>query len=497
MGRFNFTEFYRWVEGIEREYIDNRPKDEDPCVETSAVWDGVLASRDLVLQLMSGLHWFDREQAMGEIEQKTELILQPVEAESINFRATANQIIEGDNLASLKILLETYRNSVDVIYIDPPYNTGQISIYTDNFRRSQHSFKAKSNSYNELDIAHGLWLSMLYPRLAIAREFLALDGVIFISIDDREIHNLRHLMDEIFGAQNFVATVVWRKKVVRGRGAKHIIPQTEYVLIYAKDIKHLKPFSEPLTEQMLQQYNRCDENGPYKLIALAKTGTAHSARPNLVYSILAPDGSLIECPTHQWRWSRETLEKNLDRLVFKQGRDQRWRVYTKQYLYIDRKIRYRTPISYYDRYTTSDGTSDLKAWFGDAIFDFPKPVGLIKDLLTWIDDPHSPSQRLVMDFFAGSGTTAEAVLRLNHQDGGNRRFILIQIPENTSPKTAAYHKGFTNIADICKERVRRVISHLQQQTTVPPPSNAHHPTDLGFRVLKLQSPESKAKLPVL
>jgi adenine-specific DNA-methyltransferase len=293
--------------------------------------------------------------------------------------------------------------------------------------------------------------------------------VIFVSIDDRETHHMRLLLDAAFGEENFVSTVTWRKKVVRGRGARHVLPQTEYVHIYARRLGALPAFSEPLTEAMVAEYKHRDARGPYKLIPLAKSGTSHSPRPNLVYPIPAPDGTPIPCPTHQWRWSQATLEANMDEVVFKKKRDGAWAVYTKQRLVVEGAERRRTPISYYDRATTTTGTEELKALFGEVLIDFPKPSRLIKDLIAWATPEGGDGW--VLDFFAGSCPTAQAVLELNAEDGGSRRFICVQRPE------ALEHPAYATIAEVGKERIRRVLANLEAGGL---PSS-------GFQVLKLEA----------
>ncbi|MNS56444.1 DNA methylase [compost metagenome] len=215
---------------------------------------------------------------------------------------------------------------------------------------------------------------------------------------------------------------------------------------------------------MVAEYKQRDAQGPYKLIPLAKSGTSHSPRPNLVYAIPAPDGTPIPCPTHQWRWSRETLEAKRDEIVFKKKRDGQWAVFTKQRLVVEGTERRRTPISYYDRATTTTGTEELKALFGEVVIDFPKPSRLIKDLIAWATPEGGDGW--VLDFFAGSCPTAHAVLELNREDGGSRRFLCVQRPE---PLT---HPEFATIAEIGKERIRRVIARME----------AEGESGLGFQV---------------
>ncbi len=361
---------------------------------------------------------------------------------SFYFDPGRHTLVRGDNLEALKCLLPTLEGTIRVIYIDPPYNTGNGLLYNDRF-----------GTWGRDGDRHGAWLSMIYPRLLLALRFLREDGIFFASIDDRELPRLRMLCDEIFGEDNLVATIVWRKKVVRGRGNRHILPQTEYILAYARDIERLPPFSEPLTKRMKDEYGHRDERGPYKKIPLAKSGTRHSPRPNLSYSLRAPDGSEIPCPTHQWRWSRETVEKKHGEILIEKNRNGRWTVYTKQYLRSEEGTeRERTPESYYDRVTTSDGTREMKELFGEVVLDFPKPSRLIRDLIAWTTPKGSSDP--VMDFFAGSGSTAQAVLELNAQDGGRRPFFLVQSPDPIG------HADFTTIYDICRARAGKVAQKL-------------------------------------
>ena len=312
----------------------------------------------------------------------------PVKEKSLTDKVSLNDnlIIHGDNLKALKALLPTYAGKVKCIYIDPPYNTGNEGwAYNDNVNSPMmQEWLGKVVDTEDLT-RHDKWLCMMMPRLKLLRDLLSSDGVIFVSIDDNEVHHLKMLMDEVFQPDNFIANLVWRKKKVRGRGAKLILPQTEYVYIYARNIFNLEEFSEPLTSEMLEEYTLEDEQSKYKLIPLAKSGTSQSPRPNLVYEITAPNGTQIQCPTHQWRWSRETLEreKELNNVVFHKSKG-RWKVFSKQRLYNEEgEQREKTPISYYDKYTTTDGTEMIKEIFGEVVFDFPKPYQMIKDFIVW------------------------------------------------------------------------------------------------------------------
>ncbi len=393
------------------------------------------------------LLWPGRASSEKEASDNPGCFLEP----SFHYEPRTHLFFEGDNLAVLKLLLPELSEKIRVLYIDPPYNTGNRMLYHDRFRKDAQGLSGTDR--------HDHWLSMIYPRLLLGHRLLRRDGVLFASIDDNEVHHLRSLLDEIFGEENFVSMITWRKKVVRGRGNRHILPQTEYILVYAREIGALPPFSEPLSPAMQREYLHHDDHGPFKKIPFAKSGTRQSPRPNLVYPIEAPDKTRIECPTHQWRWSRETFERRANEILIERNRNGRWSVYTKQYLKQDGGMRQRTPESYYDRVTTTDGTKEMKDLFGEVLLDFPKPSRLIRDLIKWAT-PHGSSDP-VMDFFAGSGTTGQAVMELNMEDGGARPFILVETA-NPTP-----HPGFPTIGSICRERINRCRDRLVKEGGTP------------------------------
>ncbi|MEB3197815.1 MAG: site-specific DNA-methyltransferase [Candidatus Sericytochromatia bacterium] len=416
-----------------------------------------------------GLRWPGDAAARASVDQAAAGALRPRHA--LAAPDAPHTFIEGDNLPVMQHLSARFAGQVRIAYLDPPYNTGVAMRYHDRFQTDARRYAAEHGAAAR-GARHAAWLSFMWPRLAMVHRWLADDGVLFISIDDRESHHLRLLLDEIFGEENFVSTITWRKKVVRGRGARHVLPQTEYIHVYARRLAALPPFEEPLTDAMREAYDAVDARGPYKRIPLAKSGTAHSARPNLVYVITAPDGSPIPCPSHQWRWSRETLAARQDELEFLKGRDGRWRVYTKQRLVLPDGERGRTPLSYYDRVTTADGTRELKGLFGRPVIDFPKPIQLIKDLLTWATPRGDRRDALILDPFAGSCPTAQAVLELNAADGGARRFLCIQAPE------AIPDSQFATLADVGQARIDRISARL----ALPPETVASwrwEPADQG------------------
>ncbi len=391
----------------------------------------------------NSLFWPGMEEAINDLKAPFSGSVTEDQEYSRTIPDPVHRLYTGDNLPVLKYLLAEIPQGVKLIYIDPPYNTGSILNYRDRFSvPCKKTPPLKKNT--DLDgwvtnpaTDHSPWMSFMFPRLAIARQLLRPDGVIFTSIDDREFPRLKLLMDWIMGEKNHVGTIVWRKKVVRGRGNRHIIPQTEYILCYARDVSMLPPFREPLTDDMIDSYTKKDASGPYKEIPLAKSGTAHSPRPNLVYPITAPDGSTIHCPTHQWRWSEKTFLERQNEIIFRKTRKGVWRVLTKQYLETVDGLRFRTPTSLYDKVTTTDGTRELRSISGTGNFDFPKPSRLIRDLISWATTtPPSPTKpEIILDFFAGTAPTAQAVIDLNREDQRRRICYLVQnrieLPETT------------------------------------------------------------------
>ena len=364
----------------------------------------------------------------------------------------------------LKLLYKAYFGRVKAIYIDPPYNTGNDCVYPDNYAKPLDAYLQLSG---QLDAAgnlqtsnpehsgryHSAWLSMMYPRLFLARQLLTDDGLIFVSIDDREGHNLRLLMNEIFGEENFMQQLIWQRNSGGGNNMKHLATNHEYILMYAKSRDEVGRLRRPLTEQEQTAYQGKDAHyeqlGPYKTFRLE--APLRHQRESRRYEIACPDGSKI---MKYWAWSeaRFLRWKAENKIVFKQNSNGEWQVEYKHYLNSSARVM-RSLLT--DMEQTSHGTAQLRKLFerDDVfIFDFPKPVGLIKHLLQFSTDADS----IVLDFFAGSCTTAEAVLELNREDSGARQFIMVQLPEPTPEKSDARKAGFETIAEIGKERVRRV-----------------------------------------
>lgn len=431
-----------------------------------------------------GLNWAGKSNAFRAIRTPATGTLVPQPQESKNWDSTENIFIEGDNLEVLKLLQKNYREKIKMIYIDPPYNTGKDFVYKDNFTQdvadyyeqtgqTKGGIKMTANTEKN-GRYHSDWLTMMYPRLFLGRNLLKDDGVIFVSIDDNEVANLRMIMDEIFGEENFVASLIWRKKKAYGRGDKYIIPQTEYVLIYRKS-ELLKDFGIPVeSEKILKRYKFQDEKGKYELLPLwHKSPTGPYIRPTLQYQLIL-DGKEIDSVSGQYLWKKDRILHDYKRgfveIVENNGK---YRVYSKAYLDFDSEGNERstTPISYYDEVTTSDSAKELGELFNDKVFDFSKPSRLIRHLIRNIS---LENVDLILDFFAGSGTTAHAVMNLNAEDGGNRKWICVQLPEITEEDSEAYKAGYKTIAEISRERVRRAGSKIGKG-------------DIGFKSYKLSA----------
>ena len=369
----------------------------------------------------------------------------------------------------LKLLYKPYFGRVKAIYIDPPYNTGNDFVYPDDYAKPLDAYLRLSgqlDAQGNLQTSnpetsgryHSSWLSMMYPRLFLARQLLTDDGLIFVSIDDHEVHNLRLLMNEIFGEENFVGGFVWRKKAGAGADAKLFFRQHEHILMFAKNVAVIDELFQPLTEKQRREYRNWDNDprGPWASTDLTRTGDTD---PGRTYEVVSPTGKKW---THCYTYTRENFQKLIAENLIWWGKDGNAKPKRKRFLKDKKGL---TPRSWVDIALTSDGRRDLEKLGISAVFDYPKPVKLIKHFLQIA----TRSDDLVLDFFAGSGTTAQAVLELNQEDGGNRRFIVVQLPEPTPAKSDARKAGFETIAEIGKERVRRVCQN----------GNA------GFRVFKL------------
>lgn len=418
--------------------------------------------------------------------------LRPCAEESVNFDTTQNVYIEGDNLEVLKLLQTSYFRKVKMIYIDPPYNTGNDFVYADDFKDPMARYKevtqqtTKSNP-ETMGRFHTNWLNMMYPRLRLAANLLRDDGVIFISIDDNEVHNLRKLCDEVFGEENFVGDYIKQSKVGGGSDSKYIVKEHEYCLCYAKSINNLPEMFIEHDTDYLKRYSEEDETGRYFWDTFARPGLKNP----IIYDIKAPDGTIIN---NGWIRSKERFEKEYrDGIIriFKKPNGE-WSVQFKQYLNEGgKKPRSMTM----DFGGTIEGKNEIiKLFNNDRIFSYPKSPTFVKQLVKTVSNTNNND--IILDFFSGSATTAHAVMRLNAEDGGNRKFIMIQLPEVTDEKSEAYKAGYKNICEIGKERIRRagvkvseklVVSSEKLKLKTTNSSLLTTNLDVGFKVFKLDT----------
>jgi adenine-specific DNA-methyltransferase len=430
------------------------------------------------------LNWAGKSDAFKVLQIASTKTLAPAKDESVNFDETQNIFIEGENLEVLKVLQKSYFGKVKMIYIDPPYNTGNDSfIYPDNFSESKEEYQKRVGDKDEDGYMikdglfqknskengqyHSSWLSMMYPRLFLAKNLLRQDGMIFVSIDDNEIHNLRLLMNEVFGEENFVENIIWKKRYGGGAKEKFLVSVHEYIVCYAKNIDVLSPLFIPQSQESIDRYytqtdDNFDKRGSYRTHPLEATKSMGD-RPNLLFPIISPDGIPI-MPKRQWLWSKDRVAEELKKgaIAFIKDKDGNWSVHSKQYLKDDTgNIRQSKAFSIIDDVFTQHGTNEIIDLFGKAqTFSFPKPSKLIHPLLNL---GTTSEDEIILDFFAGSGTTAHAVMDLNKKDGGCRKFILVQLPEHCDEKSEAYKSGYKTIADIAKERIRRVIQKINKE----------------------------------
>ncbi|MGF1532683.1 MAG: site-specific DNA-methyltransferase [Bernardetiaceae bacterium] len=423
------------------------------------------------------LSWPSKSQARQEAFTPTTATLTPIREQSINFDEAKHIFIEGENLEVLKILQKAYFGQIKMIYIDPPYNTGNDSfVYPDNFAETRASYKARTQSElwqkNTRDNGrfHSLWLSMMYPRLYLSRNLLREDGVIFISIDDNEIDNLKLLCNEIFGEENYVATIVWEKKYAPANDAKYLSTTHEYILLYAKNKMVWRPILEERTPAMNARYKNIDNDprGPWKPGGFS----VKTYSPSYDYPIKTPSGKIVHPPKGGcWQTSEaryfELLKDN--RIYFGKNGDAKPQI--KQFLNeVKQGLVTKTLWSHSEVGSTQVAMQELESLLGNKFFDTPKPTRLIQKML------HITVQKdenaLILDFFAGSGTLAQAVLEANAADQGNRRFVCVQLPEPLPEGSHAHKAGFTHIAQITRERIQKAIERLQEQlqfsAQVPP-----------------------------
>ena len=455
--------------------------------------------------------WVGKKAAIVEANKPIRKTLRPCVAESKDWDTTENLYIEGDNLEVLKLLQESYLGKVKMIYIDPPYNTGNDFIYADDFKMGSEEWKVESGEWSEEGDRlfkntdtngrfHSDWCSMIYSRLLLARNLLKDDGVIFISIDDNEQENLKKICDEVFGAMNFLTCVTRATGTPTGGGFDGLVNEVDYMLIYSKNIQQTLINGLPMSEEDTKIYDRVDDRGRYLIRPLRRTGgeDRKEDRPTMFFSLTAPDGTEVYPigPTgydSRWICSPETAKKLAadGMLEWKQTQRQGktvWQVYQKFYL----ENRTKAPGNLWnDIEGNKKATRDVRGIFdSQKVFDFPKPIGFIKKILRIGSDKDS----IVLDFFSGSATTAHAVMQLNAEDGGHRKFIMVQLPEKCDEASEAYKAGYKNICEIGKERIRRAGEKILKEQLANNNSTLNSPNsklDIGFRVLKLDSTNMK------
>lgn len=474
--------------------------------------------------------WPDKSKAILLANSPVNATLRPCREDSVDFDNTQNLYIEGDNLDVLKCLKETYLHKVKMIYIDPPYNTGNDFVYEDDFAQSSEEYLANSGQFDEQGNRmftnaesngrfHTDWLNMIYPRLKVARDLLTDDGVIFISIDDNEVENLRKVCDEVFGEQNFVADLVWTNKEGGGSSDSRLFRiKHEHIVCYSKKINLISILGDPISNA--ERYKGSDEyikeRGPYYLQKLGMGSIQYSE--SLDYPISAPDGTTIMPSDNNsgkkacWRWSQKKFLTNKEKgfTVIKKDNAGIWTVYTKQYMNCDNDgnpiKRTQRPMGVIDKFSSTQAAKYLESE-RLGYFNYSKPKELIKYLLEKLELQDS----LILDFFSGSASTAHAVMQLNAEDGGKRKFIMVQLPELTyTAKTEKYKDGeeekeryiideatghpaiakdsdarkagYYTICELGKERIRRAGKKIKEESPL-----TTQDLDTGFRVLKLDS----------
>lgn len=435
--------------------------------------------------------WPDKSKAILLANSPINATLRPCREDSVDFDNTQNLYIEGDNLDVLKCLKETYLHKVKMIYIDPPYNTGNDFVYEDDFAQSSEEYLANSGQFDEQGNRmftnaesngrfHTDWLNMIYPRLKVARDLLTDDGVIFISIDDNEVKNLKNISDEIFGERNFLAQIVWERAFAPINLMKHFSPSHDYIICYAKNIEKAICHGIERSKEANDRYSNPD-NDPRGVWSSSDISVGPAIQDN-IYTITTPSGREVEPPAgRSWRLSRNAFRERLrdNRIWFGPDGDGVPRI--KRFLSELRKTGI-TPMTIWKHNEVEHSqaaTQKLAKLFdGKKYFDYPKPVPLIERCLQLYTNKDS----LILDFFSGSATTAHAVMQLNSEDGGNRKFIMVQLPEKTDEKSEAFKAGYKNICEIGKERIRRAGKKIKEESPL-----TTQDLDTGFRVLKLDS----------
>ena len=436
--------------------------------------------------------WPDKKQAMRLANLPINKTLRPCREESVDFDNTQNLYIEGDNLEVLKLLQETYLGKIKMIYIDPPYNTGNDFVYEDDFSQSAEEYFANSGQQDEEGNRlvqntesngrfHTDWLNMMYPRLKLAKDLLSDDGVIFISIDDNEVNNLIKICDEIFGEINLFNNVIWPRNSSGKTVTKNLTVNIEHLLIYTKNSDTIcNPIYKPLSEATIKMYSKDDNDGrgKYRLYPMQKTS---SPGPETTYDYVDNNGKIWPCPAKGWRMNKDKVKalENDGRLCLENNTLAEKAYWNERVA--DGKL---ADTLWDDMPENSVGTKELSNIFGGVIFNNPKPLKYIERMLKM--QGNVGKDFFVLDFFSGSATTAHAVMQLNAEDGGKRKFIMVQLPEECDAKSEAFKAGYRNICEIGKERIRRAGSKIKDDNPL-----TTQDLDVGFRVLKCDSSNMK------
>lgn len=497
-------------------------EDRDESGNVRRVVDFDQLCQELSVNLVEGpverytLSWPGKNESILIANAPIAKTLRPCEEESVDFENTKNIYIEGDNLDVLKLLQETYLGKIKMIYIDQPYNTGKDFIYRDNFTSPKKTFdiasQLKDDAGNRLvqnldsnGRFHSDWLSMMYPRLKLARNLLRYDGVIFISIDDNEVHNLRKICDEIFGEKNFVATISIQSNPRGRQSDTYIASVHDYLMVYVKNIDSAKLKGAPLTKEQKIVFKYTDNNGePYRLLGLRQRGAAskRSDRPDMFFPIYVNrvskeisfvDGDNCEAvyprksdgTDSRWMWGKEKCANDINLLVARLiERRNEYDIFVKDYLNRGGSERTRKYKSIWDakEYNNQAGTQEVKSLLECDAMSFPKPKNLLIDICRM----GLGSNEIALDFFSGSATTAHAVMQQNAEEGGSRKFIMVQLPEPCNEKSEAFKAGYKTIAEIGKERIRRAGKKIKEEN----PTTTQN-LDIGFRVFKVDTSNMK------
>lgn len=432
------------------------------------------------------LNWAGKANARREAQKRSTGTLRPCPEESVDWDTTENLYIEGDNLEVLKLMQKSYHSRVKMIYIDPPYNTGKDFVYKDNYKDNMQNYLELTGQDKKLSTNtesdgryHSNWLNMMYPRLKLARNLLTDDGVIFISIDDNEVANLRKVCDEVFGEDNFVACAVRKRRDSQANLSKNISPIHEYVVIYAKKTGDVLNKVAANIEESAYKNPDNDHRGPYVTMPCTNKGGA-------VYEITTPTGLTIK---EEWRFKKDTYDALYadNKIVFPRGGDGKPRY--KLFLEEKREIGVLANTWWDNLSSNQEATREIKFLFDDLIFETPKPI----KLLIFCMQLASSKNDIILDFFSGSATTAHAVMQLNAEDDGNRKYICVQLPEQTPEDSEARKAGYATISDLAKERIRRAGKKIVEEQKAKAENQGglfteeEKKLDIGFKVFKLDS----------